>query len=206
MSKRKLPEVNAGSMADIAFLLLIFFLVTTTIEKDKGIARFLPLITTDDPLPVKEKNILPILINAEGDFFIRDRIIPIEEISEIALDFIDNGGAPAGSDFYCSYCQGNHDPKSSDAPQKAVIAIEANRKSPYNSYILLQDELAKAYNTLRNRESQRLFGYDFTKVHQEYQEGRYKGNTKKVKAELDQIKELYPLLITDAETKKQNTL
>lgn len=205
MSKRKVPEVNAGSMADIAFLLLIFFLVTTTIDKDKGIARFLP-DTNPDPQQIHMRNILPILINAEGDFFIDDRIVPIEEISEIAFDFIDNGGASTDNEFYCNYCQGSHDPKSSDSPKKAVIAIEAHRKSPYNSYILLQDELAKAYNTLRNRESQRLFGYDYTTVYKEYQEGRYKGNIKKVKAELDQIKELYPLLITDAEAKKQGNL
>ncbi|GGG18115.1 biopolymer transporter ExbD [Dokdonia pacifica] len=203
MSKRRVPEVNAGSMADIAFLLLIFFLVTTTIDKDKGIARFLP-ITHEEPQPIQERNILPIFINIEGEFLVDETVTPINEISEIALNFIDNGGAPVDHEFYCSYCQGDRDPKSSDGPKKAVIAIDANRKSTYKSYILLQNELAKAYNTLRNRESQRLFGYDFTTIHQEVQEGRYKGNLQKVKAQLKEIKELYPLLITDAQTKKRD--
>ncbi|WP_299681745.1 biopolymer transporter ExbD [uncultured Dokdonia sp.] len=203
MSKRNAPEVNAGSMADIAFLLLIFFLVTTTIDKDKGIARFLPIETNPDPTPVKEKNILPIFINIEGEFLVNETITPIDEISEIAFDFIDNGGANSNDEFYCSYCKGDRDPLSSDSPKKAVIAIDANRKSAYNAYILLQNELAKAYNTLRNRESQRLFGYDFTTVNKEVQEGRYKGNIEKTKAQLKEIKELYPLLITDAQTKKR---
>jgi biopolymer transport protein ExbD len=203
MSKRRAPEVNAGSMADIAFLLLIFFLVTTTIDKDKGIARFLPIDITVDPLPIKEKNLLPILINNQGEFFVKDKITPIQEISTVAIDFIDNGGATTNSELHCNYCQGNHNPTSSDHPEKAVIAIDAHRKSKYKSYIALQNELAKAYNSLRNRESQRLFGYAYTTTKQEVQEGRYQGDLKKVKAQLKQIKDLYPLLITDAETKKR---
>ncbi|WP_299762655.1 biopolymer transporter ExbD [uncultured Dokdonia sp.] len=203
MSKRNAPEVNAGSMADIAFLLLIFFLVTTTIDKDKGIARFLPIETNPDPTPVKEKNILPIFINIEGEFLVDDQVTPINEISEIALTFIDNGGANSNDEFYCNYCQGDRDPTSSDSPKKAVIAIDANRKSAYSSYVLLQNELAKAYNILRNRESQRLFGYDFTVINKQVQEGKYKGDLQKAKTQLKQIKELYPLLITDAQTKKR---
>lgn len=202
MSKRTAPEVNAGSMADIAFLLLIFFLVTTTIDKDKGIARFLPIEKNPEPLPIKEKNILPIIINEQGAFFVKEKVTPIQEISAIALDFIDNGGATS-SELFCSYCQGERNPASSDHPEKAVIAIHAHRKSAYKNYVALQNELAKAYNTLRNRESQRLFGYSFTTINQEVQEGRYKGDVEKVKAQLKQIRELYPLLITDAETKNQ---
>jgi biopolymer transport protein ExbD len=203
MSKRKAPEVNAGSMADIAFLLLIFFLVTTTIDKDKGIARYLPL-TEKEPVDIKEKNILTIYINTEGDFFVNEKVTPIEEISQIAADFIDNGGAIRdGKILYCEYCKGARSTSSSDNPQKAVIAISAHRKSIYKNYILLQNELARAYNQLRNRESQRLFKYDYTTVKKEMQEGRFKGNLEKVKAQLNEIKDLYPLLITDAEAKRQ---
>ena len=201
MSKRRAPEVNAGSMADIAFLLLIFFLVTTTIDKDKGIARYLP-ITDIEPQPIQKRNILPVFINEQGEFLVNDKLTPIKEVSAIATDFIDNGGATSNSELYCNYCQGNHDPKASDNPKKAVIAINAHRKSKYKFYIALQNELAKAYNTLRNRESQRLFGYEYTTVSQEVREGRHQGDLEKAKAQLKQIRELYPLLITDAETKK----
>ncbi len=202
MSKRTTPEVNAGSMADIAFLLLIFFLVTTTIEKDKGIIRYLP-ITDEVPQPIQKRNILPIFINEQGEFLVNDKITLIQEISAIATDFIDNGGAPTDSELYCNYCQGNHNPTASDNPKKAVIAINAHRKSKYKFYIALQNELTKSYNTLRDRESQRLFGYEYTAVNKEIREGRYQGNLKKAKAQLKQVRELYPLLITDAETKKR---
>ena len=203
MSKRRVPEVNAGSMADIAFLLLIFFLVTTTIEKDEGIIRYLP-ITDEVPVPVHERNVLIIHINEIGEFFVNDKVTPIKEISQIATDFIDNGGAKSdNSTLYCTYCKGKRNPKSSDNPKKAVIAISAHRKSAYKKYIALQNELAKAYNQLRNRESQRLFKYDYTTIKKEITEGRFKGNTEKTKEELKQIRELFPLLITDAETKKE---
>lgn len=202
MSKRKAPEVNAGSMADIAFLLLIFFLVTTTIDKDKGIARYLP-ITDIEPQPIQKRNILPIFINEQGEFLVNDKVTPIKEVSAIATDFIDNGGATSNSERYCNYCQGNRNPTASDNPKKAVIAINAHRKSKYKFYIALQNELAKSYNALRNRESQRLFGYEYTTIYKEVQEGRYKGNVEKTKAQLKQVRELYPLLITDAETKKR---
>lgn len=203
MSKRKVPEVNAGSMADIAFLLLIFFLVTTTIEKDEGILRYLP-ITNELPVPVHERNVLIIQVNEVGEIFVNDKVTPIKEISQIAVDFIDNGGAKINnSTLYCTYCKGKRNPKSSDNPQKAVIAISAHRKSAYKKYIALQNELARAYNQLRNRESQRLFKYDYTVVKKEISEGRFKGNIDETKEQLKQIKDLYPLLITDAEAKKE---
>ena len=204
MSKRKVPEVNAGSMADIAFLLLIFFLVTTTIEKDEGIIRYLPLEITEKPLPIKERNALIININEVGEFFVNEKVTPIKEISQIATDFIDNGGAKSDNPtLYCAYCKGKRNPKSSDNPQKAVIAISAHRKSAYKNYIALQNELTRAYNQLRNRESQRLFKYDYTTIKKEIAEGRFKGNIEKTKEELKQIRDLFPLLITDAEAKKE---
>ena len=74
MARRKAPEVNAGSMADIAFLLLIFFLVTTTIETDIGINRKLPPIQDENetPPPLKERNIFIVLINSNGDLLVED--------------------------------------------------------------------------------------------------------------------------------------
>lgn len=204
MAKRIVPEVSAGSMADIAFLLLIFFLVTTTIDKDKGLARQIPV--EENTVPFHERNVLPILINGNGEILIDYELKKASEITDIALAFIDNGGATSDQKTYCSYCQGKHDTNSSDTPQKAIIAISTQRTTPYGKYITVQNELAKAYAILRNRESQKLYGYRFTDIHKEVQEGRFKGDLKRIKVELKTIKDKYPLLIIDAETKKRGSL
>ena len=162
MAKRGAPEVNAGSMADIAFLLLIFFLVTTTIETDSGITRKLPPIDDEqeDPPPLKEKNIFIVLVNANGDLLVEDEQMEFEDLRQAAIDFLDNGGGTG--DEACDYCQGAGDPKSSDNPIKAVISLQNDRKTQYGRYIAVQNELVAAYNELRNREANRLFKTDFT--------------------------------------------
>lgn len=90
MARREIGEINAGSMADIAFLLLIFFLVTTTIEVDAGIGRQLPL-KLDTPPPehqeINERNILKIFANSNDELLVEDKRIEIEELEEIAIDF-----------------------------------------------------------------------------------------------------------------------
>ena len=108
MGRRATPEVNAGSMADIAFLLLIFFLATTTIEKDKGIARQLPPKQDEniEPPKLKEKNIFVVLVNKDDQLLVEDAPMDLADLRQAAIEFIDNGGAPAGSPEYCSYCRG----------------------------------------------------------------------------------------------------
>lgn len=202
MGKRNTPEVNAGSMADIAFLLLIFFLVTTTIDKDKGIMRQLPKKETDIPVvDVHKRNLLIIHMNSGGDLFINDEIVDLSNLKDEAIAFVDNGGdANPLSIFHCDYCRGKRSNTASDHPDKAVITVTTNRDTPYDIYIAVQNELNAAYNQLRNRESQRLYGYDFTVVDKAIKEGTFSGDFKKTKAELKVVREMFKMIITEAET------
>ena len=178
MARRASPEVNAGSMADIAFLLLIFFLVTTTIEKDKGIARQLPPKQDEEipPPPLKEKNIFIVNVNKDNQLLVEEELMELKDLRQAAIAFLDNGGAPAGSPEHCNYCQGMRNPRSSDNPIKAVISVQNDRLTAYETYIAVQNELVAAYSFLRNRESQRLYGWNFTEVKNALNEGNYYGN------------------------------
>ena len=117
------PEVNAGSMADIAFLLLIFFLVTTTIETDAGLDRMLPPIEPPETdVVIKEKNIFEVIINKNGQLFADEELVEVSQLREKAMSFLDNGGATSGTPDYCNYCQGVRNTSSSDNPTKAIIS------------------------------------------------------------------------------------
>ena len=146
MPRRKgAPEVNAGSMADIAFLLLIFFLVTTTIETDAGLDRMLPPIEPPDTdVVIKQKNIFTVSINKSGQLLVEEELMNLEDLRDAAIAFLDNGGAPAGSPEYCNYCQGKRDASSSDNPQKAIISLKNDREPAYKTYITVQNELVGA--------------------------------------------------------------
>ena len=153
--RRSSPEVNAGSMADIAFLLLIFFLVTTTIETDSGINRKLPpMEELEDPPITKQKNIFTVVVNKYNQLLVEEELSKIENLRSLAVKFLDNGGG--NGDDACDYCQGNADPRSSDNPQKAIISLQNDRETSYKVYISVQNELVAAYNELRNREYLRL--------------------------------------------------
>ena len=92
MAKRKAPEVNAGSMADIAFLLLIFFLVTTTIETDSGISRKLPPIEeSEEDVVIKQKNIFTVLLNGKDQLLVEDEVMELEELRDNNLVAIQRG-------------------------------------------------------------------------------------------------------------------
>ena len=98
MARRSSPEVNAGSMADIAFLLLIFFLVTTTIETDSGISRKLPpMEESEEDVVIKQKNIFTVLLNGKDQLLVEDELMELEDLREAAISFLDNGG---GSGYF----------------------------------------------------------------------------------------------------------
>jgi biopolymer transport protein ExbD len=204
MARRSAPEVNAGSMADIAFLLLIFFLVTTTLEKDNGIARQLPPIDKSEiePPKIKEKNLFIVLVNKNDQLLVNDSPMELEDLRENAIEFLDNGGALSNSIEYCDYCKGKRSITSSDNPIKAVISVQNDRLTSYKMYISVQNELVAAYNFLRNRESQRLHGWNFTDVKKEVDAGTYLGDLGAAQDKLKEIQKLFPLKLSEAQPKK----
>lgn len=199
MAKRSAPEVNAGSMADIAFLLLIFFLVTTTIETDKGISRKLPPWQPEDVEPpiIKQKNIFLVLVNSNNELLVEDESMEISDLREAAFEFLDNGGG-TGEDA-CNYCQGARDPGSSDNPTKAVISLVNNRGTEYGTYIAVQNELVAAYTQLRDREAQRMYGRTYTEMEKDYNDPNYRGDKDALKEKIDVIQNMIPQKLSEAE-------
>ena len=199
------PEVSAGSMADIAFLLLIFFLVTTTIETDAGLDRMLPPIEPPDTdVVIKEKNIFQVNINKNGQLLADDSLIDLKELRAKAKEFLDNNG-----DGTCAYCKGKKDGSSSDNPQKAIISLKNDRETKYSTYITVQNELVGAYNELRNREAQRLFKRSFVEIESEYLNPETKDKLDddaydELKAKVKRIQELFPQKLSEAETASSN--
>ena len=207
MAKRSAPEVNAGSMADIAFLLLIFFLVTTTIETDSGLNRKLPpMEDIVDPPIIKERNIFTVVVNKNNDLLVEEKPMPISDLREAAVAFLDNGGGE-GEDA-CNYCQGARDKDSSDNPDKAVISLKNDRETDYKVYIAVQNELVAAYNVLRNREFARLnpnLGLSFVDADRRYSDPRTSTSEKEaLKPKLAEVKVLFPQKLSEAEPSKTN--
>ncbi|UOY07911.1 biopolymer transporter ExbD [Muricauda sp. SCSIO 64092] len=199
MPRRKgAPEVNAGSMADIAFLLLIFFLVTTTIETDAGLDRMLPPAEPPEDVDVviKQKNIFTVNINRNGQLLVEEEILDIKNLRKEAIAFLDNGG-----DGSCNYCKGRKDASSSDNPEKAIISLKNDRETKYSTYITVQNELVGAYNDLRNREAQRLYGRDFTEMEAKYLNPETPSAERDdLKPKVKRIQELFPQKLSEAET------
>ena len=128
-------EVNSSSMADIAFLLLVFFLVTTTIATDKGIPMVLPPKSEQqDEVKLKEKNIFKVLINSKDQMLVEGEPLEVESIRDDCIEFLNNYGK---------------DPRSSDSPKDAVVSIKADRGTSYEKYLTVLDEVTAAYNQSR---------------------------------------------------------
>lgn len=189
--------MNAGSMADIAFLLLIFFLVTTTIETDAGLDRMLPPIEPPDTdVVIKQKNIFTVNINKNGQLLVEEELMDLKNLRDAAKAFLDNGG-----DGTCNYCKGRKDDSSSDNPTKAIISLKNDRETKYGTYITVQNEIVGAYNDLRNRECQRLYGQDFTELEAKYLNPETANEIREeLKPKVEKIQELFPQKFSEAET------
>ncbi len=138
-------EINAGSMADIAFLLLIFFLVTTTIVEDKGILVKLPPWSDEPPdiTRLKERNVFSVLVNASNQLLVRGEPTEISQLKERTKDFIKNP-------------QRRED--LAESPKKAIISLKNDRGTKYKTYLEVYNELQAAYNELRDEEALKRFG------------------------------------------------
>lgn len=176
-SKRELQEINAGSMADIAFLLLIFFLVTTTMDTDTGLLRRLPPIVeiTDPPPPIKERNVFVVLANSSDMLLVEGAYLQPEELRAKAKEFIigyPNNPADARFPEFKGIDQmGPKDQKlvSKYLPNvkkysKGVISLQNDNGTSYELYLLIQNELAAAYREVRDEVSQANFGKSYEEL------------------------------------------
>ncbi len=204
MARRENPEINAGSMADIAFLLLIFFLVTTTMDVDSGVSKKLAEKTEIQPEVIKkEKNIFEVSINRNNQLFVEGEIMELEQLKDAAVKFLDNGGGlgnpPEGQEEGkpCDYCKGEKDPTSSDHPNKAVISVESDRGTEYGTYVAVQNELLRAYTELRNRLCQEKYGMSFIELEEAFKASNRKDED--LKKKVKDIKESYPQVISDTD-------
>ncbi|MEM6725797.1 MAG: biopolymer transporter ExbD [Bacteroidota bacterium] len=138
-------SINAGSMADVAFLLLIFFLVVTTIDVDKGISVLLPPYCEecDDSVQLPPSRLLSIKVNAANELLVRGDQFDMVNLKEQAKTFIMN---PEGRDDY------------PDRPNLAVISIQNDRATNYAAYLTVYNEVKAAYNELWETEAQRRYG------------------------------------------------
>jgi len=202
MAKRSAPEVNAGSMADIAFLLLIFFLVTTTIEVDSGISSKLPPDIPPPEVKIKQKNIFTVELNKDNQMLVEEELMKIKDLKAAAIKFIDNGVGEGTEGTKCDYCNGAKDPASSDHPSKAIVSITHSRATDYETFIVVYDQLVSAYTELRERLAQRLYNRSFKEMEASYDDSNSpQFKSEKLKEKIDNIKNKYPRIISKAEPK-----
>jgi len=168
---RMKAEVNAGSMADIAFLLLIFFLVTTTIDVDKGVLVKLPPWSNEPPPEMKlnSRNVYSVLVNANNDLLVRGEPKDLDDLRENTKEFIMNP---------------NKRDDMAEIPTKAIISLKNDRGTNYETYLEVYNELKAAYNELREEESQKRHGKSFEYITKDMQRA---------------IRKDIPLVISEAE-------
>jgi biopolymer transport protein ExbD len=187
---RKVPDINSSSTADIAFLLLIFFLITTSMDTDRGLARRLP--QPPDPNQqqdisdkVKERNVLTVFLNLNDQLMCGPDYIDVSQLRQKAKEFVSN-----------PYNEENKPEKvakeidllgTMQVTEKHVISLRCDRTSSYKEYIAVQNELVAAYNELRDELAQEKWGKNYAALSEEQQAA---------------VREVYPQRISEAEPKK----
>lgn len=186
---RKIPEIPAASLADIAFMLLIFFLVTTTMDVDSGLERRLPPMppenqNDDDSPPIKERNVFVVLVNANDQLLVEGEVGRIEDLRDKAKEFMAN---PNNSENLPEKTMKEVPYFGEVGITKGVISLQNDRGTSYGTYIAVQNELVGAINDLREELAEQKFGKSYDKLEDDQQ---------------DAIKEIYPSKISEAEPKK----
>ncbi len=193
MAKREIQEINAGSMADIAFLLLIFFLVATTMDIDTGISRLLPPMPEeeelDDDQEIRERNVFVVLINKDDDLFVEDGFYDVGELKEMTKEFFLN---PNDVENLSEKRELTTDYFGTMMVSKGVISLRNDIGTSYGKYIAVQNELAAAVNELRNELCMQRFG-------RKYDDLDPLNETEA--ALIDDVKKVYPMAISEAEPK-----
>ena len=174
--KRKIQEINAGSMADIAFLLLIFFLVATTMNTDTGLVRMLPPMPPEDQpqdeIKVKERNLFLVFINGRGDIMAgaagKQEAIDLRQLKDRTKEFIlnplDDENLPEKANKDIELPDGG---KWGYPVSEGVVSLQTTRDTGYQSYIMVQNELTRAFNEVRDEVAQRKFGAKFADLPEE---------------------------------------
>ncbi len=164
MAKRAAPEINAGSMADIAFLLLIFFLVTTTMDVDTGITRILPppVKNKNENVDVKERNVLKILINSHDLMLVNGKPGDISNLTQKVVDFMslhpNNKAYPEVQEKFIPGLG------KKVLMSKGIVSLKNDRGTSYKMYISVQDAIAKAFNEMKDQQSLKYYGLKFDQL------------------------------------------
>lgn len=167
-NKRKVQEVNAGSMADIAFLLLIFFLVATTMSKDFGINRVLPPYQEDQEqeMQVKERNLFMVLVNRSNAIMAKSEPIQLEQLRPRVKEFfLNRNDSPDLPEIEIK----NIELLGNVRVSKGIVSLTNDRGAHYETYIAVQNELTKAFNELRDETSQMYFKKKFNDLTEDQQ-------------------------------------
>ena len=160
---RRVPEINSSSTADIAFLLLIFFLMTTSMDTDMGLPRRLPEWAAGGRKPetveVRERNVLSVRLDADDRLWCDERLVGLAELHAVAREFVGN---PEGrEDLPERVATEVPGLGTVEVTKDHVILLSCHREATYKAYVALQDELAGVYEELRNELSRRRWGQDY---------------------------------------------
>ena len=163
---KKAPEINASSQADIAFTVLIFFLVVSTMDIDTGIVRMLPPMADpnvkQEDIKVKERNLLLVFVSGSGNIMAGGKVISLNALKDKAKEFIlnplDDKNLPEKKDTAIEMPDGS---KWTYPVSEGVISLQNTRDTSYQVYIQVQNELTRAFNEVRDEVSMAKFGKKF---------------------------------------------
>ena len=183
----KTPEVPAASLADIAFMLLIFFLVTTTMDVDSGLERRLPQWVEDVPEntpEIRERNVFVVLVNRNNDLLVENEYANINDLRERAKEFMAN---PTNAE-HLPEKEPTEVPYFGVIPvTKGVISLRNDLDTKYGTYLAVQNELVGAINDLREELAQSKFQKAYADLDKDQQKA---------------IRTIYPSKISEAEPKR----
>ena len=195
VNKRKTPDINASSQADIAFLLLVFFLVATTMNTDKGLVRVLPPIPPEDvkveDQKVKTRNLLLVFVNASGQLMVGEESMDIRGLKDKAKEFVinplDDENLPEKKDTEIEMPDGS---KWTYPVSEGVVSLQTTRDTNYDIYISVQNELTAAFNEIRDDVAMKKFQAKFSELSED---------------ERSVITKAVPMKISEAEPRKGAT-